>query len=136
MNLNTAIQSSLKKVTAEFTRAKVQAYRQRQDRVSQWQIDRWERQDEERQLKAAAYKVIPQAYAAASDNGQLPAKVRQVYYQVRPLVMELTGGKTWKNSDTFTQRVFFDYLRDHPRETNDAILSRIVRQQNGNNNAS
>jgi len=50
--------------------------------------------------------------------------------------MELTGGKTWKNSDTFTQRVFFDYLRDHPRETNDAILSRIVRQQNGNNNAS
>jgi hypothetical protein len=116
MNLNTAIQSSLKKVTAEFTRAKMQAYRQREDRVSQWQIDRWEKQDEERQLKAAAYKVIPQAYAAASDNGQLPAKVRQVYYQVRPLVMELTG-KTWKNSDTFTQGVFFDYLRDHPRET-------------------
>ena len=56
---------------------------------------------------------------AASDNGQLPAKVRQVYYQVRPLVMELTGGKTWKNSDTFTQSVFFDYLRDHPRETQD-----------------
>jgi hypothetical protein len=119
MNLNTAIQTGLKKVTAEFTRAKMQAYRQRQDRVSQWQIDRWERQDEERQLKAAAYKVIPQAYMAASDNGQLPAKVRQVYYQVRPLVMELTGGKTWKNSDTFTQGVFFDYLRDHPRETVD-----------------
>ena len=56
---------------------------------------------------------------AASGNGQLPAKVRQVYYQVRPLVMELTGGKTWKNSDTFTQSVFFDYLRDHPRETLD-----------------
>jgi hypothetical protein len=119
MNLNTAIQSSLKKVTAEFTRAKMQAYRQREDRVSQWQIDRWEKQDEERQLKAAAYKVIPQAYAAASDNGQLPAKVRQIYYQVRPLVMELTGGKTWKNSDTFTQGVFFDYVRDHPRETQD-----------------
>ena len=47
MNLNTAIQSSLKKVTAEFTRAKMQAYRQREDRVSQWQIDRWEKQDEE-----------------------------------------------------------------------------------------
>ena len=90
-----------------------------EDRVSQWQIDRWEKQDEERQLKAAAYKVIPQAYMAASDNGQLPAKVRQIYYQVRPLVMELTGGKTWKNSDTFTQGVFFDYVRDHPRETQD-----------------
>jgi hypothetical protein len=119
MNLNEALASGLKKVTAEFTRAKMQAYRQREDRVSQWQIDRWEKQDEDRQLKAAAYKVIPQAYAAASDNGKLPAKVRQVYYQIRPLVMELTGGKTWKNSDTFTQGVFFDYLRDHPRETVD-----------------
>ena len=117
MNLNDAIQTGLKKVTAEFTRAKMQAYRQKQDRVRQWQIDRWEKQDVERQLKAAAYKVIPQAYMAASDNGRLPAKVRQIYYQVRPLVMELTGGKTWKNSDTFTQGMFFDYVRDHPGET-------------------
>lgn len=119
MNLNDAIQTGLKTVTAEFTRAKMQAYRQKQDRVSQWQIDRWEKKDEERQLKAAAYKVIPQAYMAASDNGRLPAKVRQIYYQVRPLVMDLTGGKTWKNSDTFTQGVFFEYVRDHPRETQD-----------------
>ena len=119
MNLNTAIQTSLKKVTAEFTREKLRALRAHEDRVSQWQIDRWEKQDEERQLKAAAYKVIRQAYMAASANGQLPAKVRQIYYQVRPLVMELTGGKTWKNSDTFTQGVFSDYVRDHPRETQD-----------------
>jgi hypothetical protein len=119
MNLNDALQASLKKVTADFTRAKMQVYRQRQERVSQWQIDRWEKQDEDRQLKAAAYKVIPKAYAATSDNGQLPAKVRQIYYQVRPLVMELTGGKIWKNSDTFTQGVFNDYVRDHPRETAD-----------------
>ena len=119
MNLNDAIQASLKTVTRDFTRAKMQAYRQQEDQVSQWQIDRWEKQDEQRQLKAAAYKVIPQAYLAASDNGQLPAKVRQIFYQVRPLVMELTDGKIWKNSDTFTQGVFFDYIRDHPRETQD-----------------
>jgi hypothetical protein len=119
MNLNDAIQTGLKKVTAEFTREKLRALRAHEDRVSQWQIDRWEKQDEERQLKAAAYKVIPQAYMAASANGQLPAKVRQIYYQVRPLVMQLTGGKTWKNSDTFTQGVFSDYVRDHPRETQD-----------------
>jgi hypothetical protein len=119
MNLNAEIASALKMVTREFTRAKMRAYRAREDRVSQWQIDRWEKQDEDRQLKAAAYKVMPQAYMAASGNGQLPAKVRQVYYQVRPLVKELTGRKTWKNSDTFTQGVFFDYLRDHPRETLD-----------------
>jgi len=119
MNLNDAIQTGLKKVTAEFTRAKMQAYRQREDRVSQWQIDRWQKQDEERQLKAAAYKVIPAAYALVSDNGQLPAKVRQIFYQVRPRVQELCGGRTWKDSETFTQGVFNDYVRDHPRETAD-----------------
>jgi hypothetical protein len=119
MNFNDAIQAGLKKVTRDFTRAKMRAYRAREDRVSQWQIDRWEKQDEQRQLKAAAYKVIPEAYMAASDNGQLPAKVRQIFYQVRPRVLELTGGKIWKNSDTFTQGVFFDYLRDHPRDTLD-----------------
>jgi hypothetical protein len=117
MNLNDALQTSLKKVTAEFTRAKMQAYRRREDRVSQWQLDRWEHQDEQKQLKAAAYKVIPQAYMAASDNGQLPTKVRQIYYQVRPLVMELCDGRIWKNSDSFTQGVFSDYVRTHPSET-------------------
>jgi hypothetical protein len=126
MNLNEALASGLKKVTAEFTRAKMQAYRQREDRVSQWQIDRWEKQDEDRQLKAAAYKVIPQAYAAASDNGKLPAKVRQVYYQIRPLVMELTGGKTWKNSDTFTQGVFLRLSAGSPQ--GDCRLGRCVRR--------
>jgi len=119
MNLNDAIQASLITVTRDFTRAKMQAYRQREDRVSQWQIDRWQKQYEERQLKAAAYKVIPAAYALVSDNGQLPAKVRQIFYQVRPRVQELCGGRTWKDSETFTQGVFNDYVRDHPRETAD-----------------
>src|SRR4029077_14049022 len=118
MNLTQAIATSLKKVTGEFTRAKMQAYRQKQDRVSQWQIDHWEKQREERQLKAAAYQVIRQAYRAASNNGQLPAKVRQIYYAVRPLVIEMCG-KSWKDSRTFTQGVFNDYLRDHPEETAD-----------------
>jgi hypothetical protein len=56
---------------------------------------------------------------AASDNGRLPANVRQIFYQVRPLVMEATGGKIWKNSATFTQGVFQDYLRDNPAKTQD-----------------
>lgn len=94
----------------------MQAYRQQEEKVTQWQLDRWDRQDEDKQLKAAAYKVIPQAYLAASDNGQLPAKVRQIYYQVRPLVMNLCDGNIWKNSNSFTQGVFFDYMRDHPEE--------------------
>src|SRR5262249_45057996 len=95
----------------------MKAYRLKEDRISQWQLDRWEAQDTELQLKAAAYEVIPQAYMAASDKGGLPANVRQIYYQVRPLVMEATGGKIWKNSATFTQGVLQDYIRHHPEET-------------------
>ena len=117
--LGEMIQSGLKKVTRDFTRAKMQAHGRREDRISQWQIDRWENQNTERQLKAAAYEAIPQAYMAASDNGRLPANVRQIFYQVRPPVMAATGGNIWKNSSTFTQGVFQDYLRDNPEETSD-----------------
>lgn len=115
--LGDTISNGLKKVSRDFTRAKMKAYRLKEDRISQWQLDRWEAQDTELQLKAAAYEVIPQAYMAASDKGGLPANVRQIYYQVRPLVMEATGGKIWKNSATFTQGVLQDYIRDHPEET-------------------
>jgi DNA topoisomerase 6 subunit A-like protein len=117
--LGEMIESGLKKATREFTRAKMQAHGRREHRISQWQIDRWNKQDEEQQLKAAAYKVMPQAYKAVSDNGRLPANARQIYYQIRPLVLKATGGKIWKNSETFTQRVLNDYLNGHPQETAD-----------------
>jgi Topoisomerase 6 subunit A/Spo11, Toprim domain len=117
--LGEVIQNGLKKVTRDFTRAKKQAYGRREDRISQWQIDKWKNQNTERQLKAAAYEAIPQAYMAASGNRRFPANVRQIFYQVRPLVIAATGGNIWKNSATFTQNVFQDYLRDNPEETSD-----------------
>jgi hypothetical protein len=113
VNLGEAIQASLKKATKDFTRAKMQAHGQRETRVSQRTIDRWNKQDADRELKAAAYKVIPQCYMKVSDNGNLPANKRQIYYAVRPLVLEATG-KTWKNSETFTQDVLPAYCRDYP----------------------
>jgi hypothetical protein len=117
--LGEVIQNGLKKVTRDFTRAKKQAYGRREDRISQWQLDRWKNRSTESQLKAAAYEAIPQAYMVASNNGRFPANVRQIYYPVRPLVKAATGGKIWKNSDTFTQGVLQDYLRDNPEETSD-----------------
>jgi hypothetical protein len=115
--LGEMIKTGLKKVTRDFTRAKMQAHGRREDRISQWQIDRWKSQDTERQLKAAAYEAIPQAYMAASDNGRLPANVRQIFYQVRPMVRAAIGSNIWKNSAAFTQNVFQSYLRDNPEET-------------------
>jgi hypothetical protein len=117
VTLKQAIADQVKKASAEFTRAKRAAYRKNKEgRVSQWQLDQLEKQEANEELKAAAYEVIEKAYLAASDNGRLPANVRQVFYQVRPLVLEATGN-IWKNSATFTQGVLQDYLQDFPEET-------------------
>src|SRR6476469_8709353 len=43
--------------------------------------------------KDAAWLVLGAAYMAASANGALPAKARQIYYQARPRIMALTDAK-------------------------------------------
>jgi hypothetical protein len=80
--LGEMIQGGLSKVTRDFTRAKMQAHGRQEKRISQWQIDRWANQDTEKQLKAAAYEVLPQAYNLVSDNGRFPANKRQIFYAV------------------------------------------------------
>ena len=115
--LGEMIRTGLGKVTRDFTRAKMNAHRRREKRISQWQIERWESQETERQLKAAAYEVIPQAYKAVSDNGLLPANKRQIYYAVRPHVLEATG-RTWKDSRSFSE-VLKDFVNDNPELTKD-----------------
>jgi hypothetical protein len=43
-------------------------------------------------IKDAAYAVMKEAYLKASDNGQLPAKARQIMYAARGDILRLTGG--------------------------------------------
>jgi DNA topoisomerase VI subunit B len=38
--------------------------------------------------KQVAFKVMEQAYMAASNNNSLPASARQIFYQIRPLILE------------------------------------------------
>ena len=40
-------------------------------------------------------------------------------YAARPLVLQLTGGEVWQNSDYFTQRLLPDFLDQHPQRTAD-----------------
>jgi len=40
-------------------------------------------------------------------------------YKARPLVLALTGGKCWKNTNYFTQTLLPQYQREHPEETAD-----------------
>jgi hypothetical protein len=67
----------------------------------------------------AAYAVMAEAYAKASDGGergQLPAKARQIMYAARPDILRLTGRKSFSDKD-FTQYHLPDFQRDYPEET-------------------
>jgi hypothetical protein len=62
-------------------------------------------------LKEAAWRVMPQAYAVASDNGRLPANPRQIYYAARGPILEATG-KESLDSSYFTQTLLVDYIEE------------------------
>jgi hypothetical protein len=64
----------------------------------------------------AAYAVMADAYAKASDNGSLPAKARQIMYAARPEILRLTGRSSFSDH-SFTQYHLPDYQRDNPEET-------------------
>jgi hypothetical protein len=67
-------------------------------------------------IKAASFKVMEQAYMRASANNTLPANARQIMYQARPLIQQLTT-KMWKNSNLFTQNYLPCFLRENPTLT-------------------
>jgi hypothetical protein len=63
-------------------------------------------------FKSASFKVMEQAYLAASDNGRLPALARQVMYQARPMVQELMGGRQL-DDQYFCQTLLPDYMSEY-----------------------
>jgi hypothetical protein len=66
-------------------------------------------------IKDAAYEITEQAYNHASDNGQLPAKARQIMYAARPLILAMTEENSFRDS-YFTQTLLPDYMNEHPEE--------------------
>jgi hypothetical protein len=66
-------------------------------------------------IKDAAWKVMCAAYLKASDNGQLPAKPRQIMYAARPVILEVTGKETLDDR-YFTQTLLPDYIEEHADE--------------------
>ena len=69
-------------------------------------------------IKDAAWEVMRTAYLKASDNGQLPAKPRQIMYAARPAILARTGKDTL--ADTyFTQTLLPDYIEEHAEECAD-----------------
>ncbi len=62
--------------------------------------------------KEAAWEVMEAAYMAASGNDTLPAMARQIYYQARPKIMELTDDKQL-DYGYFSQVLLPDYIEEH-----------------------
>jgi Topoisomerase 6 subunit A/Spo11, Toprim domain len=62
--------------------------------------------------KDAAWKVMEQAYMAASGSDTLPAMARQIYYQARPKIMAMTEDKELAYG-YFSQTLLPDYIEEH-----------------------
>jgi hypothetical protein len=62
--------------------------------------------------KEAAWQFMEDAYLAASGNGTLPAKVRQIFYQARPKIMAMTDDKHL-GYGYFSQVLVPDYVEEH-----------------------
>ena len=61
--------------------------------------------------KEAAWEIMEEAYLKASANDTLPALARQVYYQARPKIMELTDDKELQYG-YFSQTLLPDYIEE------------------------
>jgi hypothetical protein len=101
----------------EWKKAKGRA--DREGRVRQQALQELRKAGKKRVLtiKEAAYRIMEQAYMETSNDGEYPANARQIMYKARPLVLELTGGKCWKRSSTFTQHHLPNFMRENPELT-------------------
>ena len=108
-SLSDAILAAGKSVTGNWKKAK-----KRQDRISQSSLAELRRcRPRPTSIKEAVFDVMEDAYRKASSDGRYYANARQIMYAARPLVLKLTDGRIWKNSNYFTQRLLKDYLEYH-----------------------
>lgn len=114
----TGLQSALKSVGKKWKKEKLH-----QDRVSHSTLNHLRFPTYRQTVKDAAFQVMEEAINKASGNGQYLTNARQIMYAARPLVLEITEGKLWKDSAYFTQNILKDYIENHEDEP---IIENIV----------
>ena len=67
-------------------------------------------------IRDAVWHELPAAYTRASSNGSHPVRARQVYYAIRPRVLELTG-KGVLGDAYFSAQLLPEFLQEHPDQT-------------------
>jgi hypothetical protein len=111
---------ALQKVTAPFFAQKRKSVARGRARLSREQLARLSgKRKKKAEIKDAAWEIMETTYLKASDDGTLPANVRQIMYAARPLILEITGGTIWENDSYFTQTLLPDYIDENPEETED-----------------
>jgi len=79
--------------------------------MSRYRVSRMTKESRTSQ-KEAAWEVMEEAYMRASANDTLPAMARQIFYQARPKIMELTEDRQLAYG-YFSQTLLPDYIEEH-----------------------
>jgi len=101
--------ASLETVTRKWTRQKKSE--ERHPGMIRYRISRMTKVPRTTQ-KAAAWSIMEECYRAVSGPRNLPAKVRQIFYQARPKVMAQTDNKELQY-DYFSQTLLPDYIEEY-----------------------
>jgi DNA topoisomerase VI subunit B len=119
--LDPVLEEALEEVLGHVLKdwARVKKRQKRNERAAEKAHDESEKASRPKTMKIthAAWSVMEQAFLQASDHGSLPTTARQVMYKARPMILELTGGRFYKNSDSFTQRDLPDFMAAYPELT-------------------
>lgn len=102
--------SGISSVAKKWKKAKRQA--DRDDRLSRKQLNELRWSPPRITIKDVVYEELPTAYNIVSDNGKYWANARQLFYKVRPKVIQKTD-EPWSNSSYFTQTLLKDYIEDY-----------------------
>jgi Topoisomerase 6 subunit A/Spo11, Toprim domain len=108
-NIANDILDAVETATSKWTRQK--KAEERHPGLIRYRASRMTREPRTTQ-KEAAWQMMEDAYMRASSNGRLPAMVRQIFYQARPKIMELTDDKHL-DYNYFSQTLVPDYIEEN-----------------------
>jgi hypothetical protein len=87
------------------------AEHRRQDQLRRQQVRRLS-------IREAVLQCLPEAYREVSDGGKFPALARQIYYKLRPKVLELISKQTL-DAAYVSYTLLPEYLQTQPQQTRD-----------------
>ena len=108
-NIANDILDAVESATSRWTRQKKSE--ERHPGMVRYRVSRMTKEPRTTQ-KEVAWQVMEGCYLAASGGGRLPALARQIFYQARPKIMQLTDDKELAYG-YFSQVLLPDYIEEH-----------------------